>query len=247
MTDKPVDPEGVSLIDVVKEMYNAIDEIAERARKVAPVTCVKGCSHCCKLLTSITFPEGMLIANHLYESGEWKDWLPKLREAALANSYDGMNKGNFFDKALPCVFLKDDLCIIYEKRPVCCRTHMVMSPPEWCEPVPANRDKKTAAINMLEVEGAAWRFAKEVEQQLGLQSQLGFMNAPIPIMVLYCLYVASEDNPAERYEVARAIKNVPTPDEWMMKHMRAMFEEGQGIEGEAADQLYHIGKGLFGR
>ena len=33
---------------------------------------------------------------------------------------------------LPCPFLVDGQCSVYERRPISCRAHMAVGPPEWC-------------------------------------------------------------------------------------------------------------------
>jgi Fe-S-cluster containining protein len=39
---------------------------------------------------------------------------------------------------IPCPFLSEGVCRIYEQRPLACREYFVTSPPEWCRPGGSN-------------------------------------------------------------------------------------------------------------
>ena len=106
-----------SVTEILKDIYKVLDKTAEYRALHMKATCTKGCSSCCYLFTSMGVPEGLLIAEHLLQSGKWEEILPSLKQAALDNSFEGINKVTYFKKKLPCVFLKDNLCSIYEVRP----------------------------------------------------------------------------------------------------------------------------------
>jgi Fe-S-cluster containining protein len=40
--------------------------------------------------------------------------------------------GTYFRQDIPCPFLEDGACSIYDERPITCREYLVTSPPEYC-------------------------------------------------------------------------------------------------------------------
>lgn len=92
-------------------------------------TAIKGC---CTLMVSALMFEGLPVARKLKKEG--KD-TPELR-AKLHNIGNAMEKEGqeeWFDKAIPCIFLDpDQRCTIYDVRPSACRHHVVFNPPKRC-------------------------------------------------------------------------------------------------------------------
>lgn len=71
------------------------------------------CANCCKTMTPIYLPEDITrIAAHLNLSE--KDFFDTYLEVEAETN-------SVIHKALPCVFLKDNLCSIYEVRPIDCK------------------------------------------------------------------------------------------------------------------------------
>lgn len=75
------------------------------------VACKKGCAQCCHIAAVITEVEAKILA----KAGGRK--MAKVRKTgnreALVKKYFGV----------PCPFLKDNACSVYEHRPITCRTH----------------------------------------------------------------------------------------------------------------------------
>ena len=44
-------------------------------------------------------------------------------------------------QGIPCPFLQNKICIIYEVRPYTCAAHYVTTPAEWCNPLNKNQPK----------------------------------------------------------------------------------------------------------
>lgn len=89
-----------------------LDEVSD-----VPVACGKGCSHCCHIWVSATAPEVLHIAQLLKE-----------RDGAVierVRTAHGQTKDYNFDTRdehpTPCPLLEQDLCSIYESRPMTCR------------------------------------------------------------------------------------------------------------------------------
>ena len=132
MSDEPI---GVS--EALAALFESLDKTAQDALQKFGhvVSCKKGCNHCCKLLCTCSFAESVLIAETLLKGDAWEVWLPKLREAALKTDFEGVDDGTYFSKKHSCVFLNDEgACSIYSIRPAACRFHLVVSPPENCDP-----------------------------------------------------------------------------------------------------------------
>jgi Fe-S-cluster containining protein len=85
--------------------------LGEAAEGVAP--CKKGCDHCCKLSVFLSVAEAKIIAREI--GREFK--MPKTFRSETAMEFTGV----------PCPFLKNHECSIYEHRPFACRVHYSMA------------------------------------------------------------------------------------------------------------------------
>jgi Fe-S-cluster containining protein len=118
------------------------------------VTCVKGCSACCRIqpvpVTPVEACALLLLVEQMPEPhraaviARFEERVERLREAGLA---DGFLEGRratseehakaearrYLDLALACPFLEDGACSIYETRPFTCREYFVTTPKELCQ------------------------------------------------------------------------------------------------------------------
>jgi Fe-S-cluster containining protein len=99
----------------------AFRDLADRiAGAISPrAVCRSGCSHCCNIAVVITSAEASVIGKEIgiapIEAKKPKGGARKLR------SYEKkVVERNF---GVPCPFLKDDSCSIYDSRPIACRLH----------------------------------------------------------------------------------------------------------------------------
>jgi uncharacterized protein len=75
------------------------------------VACKKGCAQCCHIAAVITEFEAKILAK---ASGKKRAKVRKTgNRDALVSKYFGV----------PCPFLKNNTCSVYEQRPITCRTH----------------------------------------------------------------------------------------------------------------------------
>lgn len=102
--------------------------IADATKDVGPyVACGKGCSACCKMNVSVTSTEAERLAS---VSGK--------RMAKVSNRVSHP-VGHF--GGMPCPFLVNDTCSVYNVRPYACRAHFSFdTSSHWCQPEHAHVD-----------------------------------------------------------------------------------------------------------
>jgi len=222
------DGKSVKVTDSLMEVYGSLDKHLEGLLQTKfKASCTKGCSHCCHLLATITFAEGLLLAETILGKENWKEWVPKIRAAAVRTDYLGISRTNYFHKGHPCVFLGEDkLCQVYEVRPACCRYHVVGSPPENCSFL-APPSTKTMALDLIAMEEHVWGLSMAVVTQL---NQQGMMIGPLALMVLACMEFitanATEDQDiADHAIITEACRGLRSPKQWMMECGRSLVEE----------------------
>ncbi len=112
------------------------------------VPCDRGCVVCCHYLTLLSVPEAFRIMDEIIQMPQEqfnniKQYCLKIAEPyqKQLSKYRGFDKSFnantiseqqlmeiaewYFDKKLPCPFLKDELCTIYAQRPIVCREYLV--------------------------------------------------------------------------------------------------------------------------
>jgi Fe-S-cluster containining protein len=125
------------------------------------ISCRRGCAACCRLLVPVSAPEA--IALHEMIAG-----LPVERKARITDrlaethralteagvlaglqdvaesegqltdaDLDAVNRA-YYALRLPCPFLEDEVCSIYEARPAACRELLVTTPADLCEDIEHN-------------------------------------------------------------------------------------------------------------
>lgn len=120
------------------------------------ISCKKGCGACCRVLVPVSPPEAFTLKKrieqlpapqrdrYLQRLATLKDTLNKagllgrlvqLSETRTQLSDEDMEPINqaYYAQRLPCIFLEDEACSIYEFRPAACREYLVTSPAEFCQ------------------------------------------------------------------------------------------------------------------
>lgn len=94
--------------------------------KATGVSCRRGCSHCCYYPVEIIPIEGGIIIDRLKATGQ------KINRVNL-HLQGSLPREALDHSEKRCVFLgSDDMCTIYDIRPMTCRRHMVTSDPIHC-------------------------------------------------------------------------------------------------------------------
>lgn len=158
----------VHFIGIKKEIIKFIekdlsDKVSARGETI---TCHKGCSYCCSQFIGVPLEEVEAIVYYLYNHEtifnsfikSYPTWRVKVRENqavfdkifetfnALFSSgrtetnlqaYDEASK-SYLNLNIPCPFLDNDTCSIYEVRPYACASVVAVTPGEWCSPANDN-------------------------------------------------------------------------------------------------------------
>lgn len=150
----------VPLIRRLGEEAHALEEM--RSAEIGNVrSCQKGCAACCRMLVPLSPPEAFAlgefvralptdkqerIAARLAEAksilvthGLWNQ-LVELGESSQIPDDDSLEPINqaYYALRMPCPFLEDNLCSIYDERPAACRELLVTSPAGLCEDMAMN-------------------------------------------------------------------------------------------------------------
>ena len=125
------------------------------------ISCRMGCAACCRMLVPLSPPEAFALREYVEQwpvdrrtrlrsrLSDIKDrlthadlWhqLHDVAEAAAPFSDDALDPINrsYYALRIPCPYLEDELCSIYEARPAACRELLVTSPAELCQDLVQN-------------------------------------------------------------------------------------------------------------
>ena len=122
----------------------------------ATISCQKGCAACCRMMIPLAPPEALALRTvvEALPSSKREPLLDRfqaaqrtLREAGLEeelqrlafsedqgtdDELEPLNRA-YYSLRIPCPFLEDEICSIYEQRPSACRELLVTSPAELCQ------------------------------------------------------------------------------------------------------------------
>lgn len=147
-----------SIVPSMRRVGEAAQALEERraVAQGAAVSCKKGCAACCRMLIPVSAPEAFAMADTI------NAWPADRREATLArmavararleqagvlsdlrevaacerqlgdDAFEPINHA-YYALRLPCPFLVEESCSIYDDRPAACRELLVTSPAELCQ------------------------------------------------------------------------------------------------------------------
>jgi putative zinc- or iron-chelating protein len=101
----------------VKFLHSKADATLKRGSGVE-LACKKGCAHCCHAWVSLTIPEALFVAKLIRKTRAHELEESVSRSHVLTSAYDFTARQRH---PTPCAMLKDDLCSVYESRPLVCR------------------------------------------------------------------------------------------------------------------------------
>lgn len=173
------EPQLVNVLDTAAALRDEADRrLAGRldaaAKRGSPASCLAGCDACCRQLITISPVEAHAIAEFVDASPalaartdaaleKWRsevawrldlsDSIQHFRDADgyVSGPEGGRLEANYWSAGIPCPFLDDGRCSIYEVRPFNCREHYVLSDPLLCQvsldgPIPAGTRMEYRAV-----------------------------------------------------------------------------------------------------
>ncbi|MCX5723692.1 MAG: YkgJ family cysteine cluster protein [Nitrospirae bacterium] len=125
------------------------------------ISCRMGCAACCRMLVPLSPPEAFSLRDYvgqlptdrrtllLTRLSETRD---RLKEANLWGQLNGVAEASkpipdealdpinraYYALRIPCPYLENEMCSIYEARPAACRELLVTSPAELCQDLVEN-------------------------------------------------------------------------------------------------------------
>jgi Fe-S-cluster containining protein len=151
----------VSVVRSLSEKAQAL-EVSSTLQTGRKISCQKGCGACCqRIMVPVSPPEAFALAKMLEdlpqdhrgrveqrlaetrERLQAAGLLPLLQELAESpdqktdSDIDPINRA-YYALRLPCIFLENDACSIYEYRPAACREYLVTTAAELCQDIEKN-------------------------------------------------------------------------------------------------------------
>jgi len=148
------------LKDINEQIYR--QQVEEAGKSSKTITCHRGCTMCCSQYVTASLQECEAIVHYLYNHERkfssfirnYKKWKNKIDEhndflENFHKAYSEMWDAGFTPESrrkveelgaayakfkIPCPFLKDNACMIYDIRPLVCSCQVALTPPEYCDP-----------------------------------------------------------------------------------------------------------------
>jgi Fe-S-cluster containining protein len=182
------------LVDLTSVALGLSSTVADMGARISAnlgrrVSCSKGCGMCCRQLVPLSPPEAIMIAELVIsmpkdfrtrirnrfdtavrqvERSDLSEKLGRLQESSSLSHKDmeALTK-EYFLQQIPCPFLENECCSIYEFRPSRCREYLVISPPKHCrDPYTQRIDGLPVSIRLSEALCWMWAQATNTSRQL---------------------------------------------------------------------------------
>ena len=145
---------------LVQYMYNDIEKLSTHINETTSkdIACRKGCTYCCNSRVEIAQPEAIFIYSYIKNTlnqEQLESIFNKIKEiVSLTSQISDQNDYNKLQ--LPCIFLNNNLCGIYEIRPFICREfHSVNL--ESCEDNYVKFKENSGAIQSINIKNSYYR------------------------------------------------------------------------------------------
>lgn len=201
------------LLEFYKEQDVLLQETLEKANR--KVSCVRGCNHCCQMLTTIHVLEGVVLAEKTLKMPNWKSILMATYRASKAG--EGIfDTKEYFRKLIRCPLWDEHSgdCMVYEVRPGPCRQFYVATPPELCDPR-CNVEYKPVAM-----------MDTTVFRQAAVHKLLSLTGTPLtsslPLMLAWCMRELAEGG--NKAFIAKWVKRLEQPEAWFAKALKSCME-----------------------
>lgn len=142
-----------------------------------PITCTKGCAHCCYHPVLISIFEGILLYRHLKKERLWTSTLRNRLQKA-SDKVMGLDYKVWLLSAIPCPLLRDNECSVYKARPLRCQLMSSIDDPIRCHP-----HRFDSTVEVLPA-GPVLRTFNALERELLWRHSLPYIHLPIGQAVL---------------------------------------------------------------
>jgi Fe-S-cluster containining protein len=133
-------PDRMRLAHLAYAVLPIAERLAALAARANPVSCAPRCAGCCRQLVPVSPAEAFFLADLVQDegvraafaeaNGSYEASGLRAREAAGEAPVDVAL--DWQRRAIPCPFLRDELCSIYAHRPAACREYLVQTPKQNC-------------------------------------------------------------------------------------------------------------------
>ena len=171
-----------TIVPLMRRLSQQAQALEERKSVAAghPISCRMGCAACCRMLVPVSAPEAfalkdMILAlpdarrarmmTKLSETRarvEQAGLLARLTDVAettqplIDEEMEPLNR-EYYALRMPCPFLENESCSIYEDRPAACRELLVTTPAELCQDMVKNQVQALPVpVRISTVLGALW-------------------------------------------------------------------------------------------
>lgn len=202
------------LLPVFRKVTDAIVAVSSQSveQHGGSISCRKGCGACCRQAVPVALPEARRLRQVV-------DAMPELRrsevlaafaaaeqrvqESGLMNAFlepEALDRSEaerapmaYFRLGIPCPFLVEESCGIYEERPLACREYMVTSPAAYC----AAPDQRVVSLRM------PLRASEALARLEGTQGRRYVRQIPLTLSLKWC---REHDTPASERSGADSVR-----------------------------------------
>ena len=182
------------LVDLTATVLGLSSTVSDMGARITvnlgrQISCSKGCGVCCRQLVPLSPPEAIMVAELVVsmtkdvrtciqqrfasavkqlERSEFLEKLTRLQDSSSLSDEEmkALTK-EYFLQQIPCPFLENECCSIYESRPSRCREYLVISPPKHCsDPYKHPIDRLPISIRLSEALSRMWAQATQTSPQL---------------------------------------------------------------------------------
>jgi len=172
------------LLPTLRALSDALGGAALAAAEATgeKLSCRQKCAACCRHLVALEETEARRLAALVEEIEEpwrskikarFRSALQEVEAAGLLPRYREMEKVakadflpfalEYFARRIPCPFLEDESCLIYEERPFVCRQYLAVSPAENCNTMTLETAHKVKSLNLhTDVPGALSKVERDL-------------------------------------------------------------------------------------
>jgi Fe-S-cluster containining protein len=158
----------------------AIRKFTSHESLPVPLDCKPGCHYCCFNQPVVTPPEALLMGHHVeqaFTDQEKQALIHRIKNVVDVTNGKTPDEIAMIRYELPCIFLKHGMCMVYNVRPVVCRTCTSISA-EHCKDVFESRDHMARLRCYHHIRDIFQTVQKDLVnkcREMGCQSDLLFM------------------------------------------------------------------------